>query len=191
MPALTFRITFSQSSACLRNVREIRVLERQLARPRAVVVTGGAVRLDQCGVGRGPSRSTRRAAVPAVPCAKPAGPTNTTARTKASAAERTMVRTQAPGLYYRTCRADLHHASVMIDTRRRSTSMPNSQLPRSIWELEVGSWRAYKAEFLLERIAQRRPDAAIAAVGAPLVQKVRRVDAPVRDAEVARVQRVE
>lgn len=43
----------------------------------------------------------------------------------------------------------------------------------------------------LEDVAQADDDAAAAAVGAPLVEEVPRVDAPIGDAEVARVGRVE
>ena len=43
-----------------RNVRQVGVFERQLTRRTLVVVTAGAVGLDQRGVGRGPSRFTRR-----------------------------------------------------------------------------------------------------------------------------------
>src|SRR5688572_4264052 len=42
-----------------------------------------------------------------------------------------------------------------------------------------------------ERVTNSRPHAAVAAVGGPLVQEVRGVDSAVRDAEVARVRRVE
>ena len=110
-----------------RNVRQVRVLERQLARFGAVVVTGDAVGLDQCGVGlEDRAASPDEAAVPVVPCARPAGLENTAARTKASVAEGSMVRRmQAPGLYYRICRAIRpYSAFTALDTLNSSLQIP-------------------------------------------------------------------
>ena len=42
----------------------------------------------------------------------------------------------------------------------------------------------------LEHVAQRDDDSAISAVGSPLIEEVGGVDAPLRNAEVARVRRV-
>src|SRR5690242_3993882 len=93
MPALTFRITFSQRSACAAmSVRSacssdsspVRV--RSLWQPTQYVFTIAASAPDRAAAADGG----------AVVCADPGGPTSTTARTNTRPAERSRVRTEAP-----------------------------------------------------------------------------------------------